>query len=92
MDVAVLRLKKWKIDLVSIGEYLFYAALMLETLFVLLDKSAYIIQHETWLFRLTFLMFAGKIATTKYSVKEWMALIAFIILGCISYVVTVCFW
>lgn len=87
MDKKILGLKN-RIDLISIGEYLFYIALMLETLFVLLDKSAYIIQHETWLFRLTFLLFAAKIATTRYSVKEWVVLIVLIILGCTSYVVT----
>lgn len=93
MGVNKVGIKNWKnnfakLDLISIGEYFFYAALMMETLFVLLDKSAYIIQHETWLFRFTFLMFAVKIATTKYSVKEWMALIGMIIIGYISYVAT----
>lgn len=87
MDRNILGHKN-KIDLISIGKYLFYIALMLETLFVLLDKSAYIIQHETWLFRLTFFLFAAKIATTRYSVKEWVALFAFAGIGIISFLIT----
>lgn len=78
--------KKW--DLEKIGTYVFYVAVMLETLFVLLDKSAYILQNETWDFRITFLLFAFKIATTKYSVKEWATMILFGIIGVISFFVT----
>ena len=67
------------------GKYFFIAALMLETLFVLLDKSNYIIQHETWLFRFTFLLFGVKILMTSYSRKEWVAIIGMAIVGVISW-------
>lgn len=72
----------------EVGNYIFYAALMLETLFVLLDKSDYIIQHETWLFRLTFMLFAIKILLTKYTKKEWIAILAAGVIGVISWMVT----
>lgn len=75
-------------QLAKCGEYLFLLAVALETLFVLLDKSAYVIQHETWAFRLTFMLFLGKIAVTKYSKREWMALLGLVLLGIISWVAT----
>ena len=72
----------------QIGVVMFYAALALEMLFVLLDKSAYIIPYETWAFRLTFIMFCCKIACTKYTCREWICIFAFGILGIISFIVT----
>lgn len=72
----------------SIGIVTFYIALMLEMLFVLLDKSAYIIPYETWAFRLTFVMFAFKIICTKYTRREWICIFAFGILGVISFIAT----
>lgn len=70
------------------GNYIFYVALMLETIFVLLDKSNYIIQHETWLFRLTFVIFGIKILLTKYTKKEWIMIAATGIVGIISWMAT----
>lgn len=69
----------------KIGNTVFYLAIMMETLFVLLDKSAYIMQHETWAFRITFLLFCLKIALTKYSYKEWITIVFFVILGILSW-------
>lgn len=63
----------------------FYFALILETLFVLLDKSNYIIQHETWLFRFTFLLFGVKILLTKYSKREWIAIGLMAVLSIVSW-------
>lgn len=70
------------------GEIVFYIALMLEMLYVLLDKSAYIIPYETWAFRFTFVMFGFKIVCTKYTRREWICIFAFGVLGIISFVVT----
>lgn len=70
------------------GEIVFFLAIALETLFVLLDKSAYVIQHETWLYRLTFFMFSCKIALTKYSKREWLMILSLVILGLVSWYVT----
>lgn len=67
---------------------LFYTALILETLFVLLDKSSYILQYETWDFRITFLLFICKIALTRYSRREWLEIFLFGILGVISWYFT----
>lgn len=72
----------------QIGAVTFYMALALEMLFVLLDKSAYIIPYETWAFRLTFVMFAFKIMCTKYTLREWICIFAFGLLGIISFIVT----
>lgn len=72
----------------QIGIVTFYIAHMLEMLFVLLDKSAYIIPYETWAFRLTFIMFAFKIICTKYTRREWICIFAFGLLGIISFIAT----
>ena len=72
----------------KVGQVVFYAALALEMLYVILDKSEYILPYETWLFRLTFLMFAVKIICTKYTRREWVCIIGMGILGVISFVAT----
>lgn len=72
----------------QIGVVTFYIALVLEMLFVLLDKSAYIIPYETWAFRFTFILFCCKIACTKYTRREWLCIFAFGILGVISFIAT----
>lgn len=69
----------------KIGNAVFYIGLVLEMLFVLLDKSDYIIPSETWCFRFTFFLFILKIVCTKYTWKEWLAILLFGILGVISY-------
>lgn len=90
MDGILEKEERLKVErnLKKIGETAFYTALILEMLFVLLDKSAYIIPYETWWFRLTFAMFVFKIACTKYTWKEWLCILAFGILGLISFVVS----
>ncbi len=81
-------MNKKEVECNRICEGIFYLAICLETLFVLLDKSSYIIQHETWCFRFTFLLFSAKIALTKYSAKEWICMVSFILLGVISWCYT----
>lgn len=70
------------------GEIFFFTALILEMLFVLLDKSEYIIPYETWLFRFTFLLFVVKIIATKYTLKEWTLIFFMGLLGLVSFVMT----
>lgn len=67
---------------------LFYAGLTGEVLMVILDKSNYIIQYETWWFRLFFVLFIGKIILTRYSRKEWIVMALFVFMGIISYICT----
>ena len=75
-----------KID--KIGLYLLYFSVTLEIIIVIIDKSNYTNPLEGRLFRITFLLAAGKVLCTKYSLKEWAALIMFGILGLISYKIT----
>ena len=67
---------------------LFYAGLTGELLMVILDKSSYIIQYQTWWLRLFFVLFVGKIVLTKYSRKEWGVMALFVFMGICSYVCT----
>lgn len=72
----------------KIGNYVFYAALALEMFYVLVDKSEYILPYETWLFRLTFLLFGIKIVCTRYTRREWVCIVLMGLLGVISFVAT----
>lgn len=68
--------------------YMFYLGVMVETLLVLIDKSAYINPIEGQIFRLTFLLFFIKVCLTKYSRKEYLVIALFLCLGVVSYLVT----
>ena len=69
------------------GECCFFAAVLIELLLVIIDKSAYINPYEGQLFRLTFVLFAGKILTTKYSRNELLLLGAVGLVAAVSYLV-----
>ncbi len=70
------------------GEIVFYIALSLEMLYVILDKSDYILPYETWLFRLTFVFFCIKILCSNYTVKQWCVIFAMGALGILSFLAT----
>lgn len=72
----------------KIGIAFFYSSVMLEVLIVIIDKSNYTNPIEGQLFRITFLLAAVKILCTKYTRKEWIAMILFGLLGFLSYRVT----
>lgn len=72
----------------KVGKILFYMVLVIELGIVLIDKSAYINPIEGRLFQITFLLCMIKIGMTKYSLKEWLVIAAFFLLGTISYFVT----
>ena len=57
------------------GTACFYIGLALEVLIVILDKSSWINPLEGQMFRVTFLFFALKVCLTKYSVREWGAIL-----------------
>lgn len=71
----------------KIGNLCFWIALMIESVIVMIDKSAYINPWEGKLFRLTFVLFCIKVITTQYSKKEWIAIAIAGILVSISYLV-----
>lgn len=68
-----------------IGEVCFWIALFIELVIVIIDKSAYINPYESWLFRITFLLFGIKIITTKYSMKEWACILVVGLIAACSY-------
>lgn len=71
--------------LYRLGQCFFYIGLVVELLIVIIDKSAYINPFEGQLFRLTFLLFAGKVCCTRYSLKEWLWMLFFLIISFICY-------
>lgn len=77
-----------KLNIDKIGIWLLYLSVTLEILIVIIDKSNYINPIEGQLFRLTFLLAAGKVICTKYSFKEWGAILLFGFLGFLSYKAT----
>lgn len=72
----------------KIGNILFFTGLTIELLILLVDKSALTNPVEGRLFQLTFLIFAGKVCMTRYTVKEWAVIGLFEILGIVSYLAT----
>lgn len=81
------RKRKVKKHLELFGQLCFWIAIITETLMVLIDKSAYINPYEGILFRLTFCLFCLKILATKYTRKEWLAMIIVGLIAVISYLV-----
>lgn len=77
-----------KLNLSKVVNIIFYIALTIEILIVILETSVYTIQYQSYWFRLTFLLFGIKIFFTKYSLKEWGTIILFGVLGVISYYIT----
>ena len=67
--------KEKKCSLEKTGAVLFYIGLFLELLILILDKSAWLNPFEGQMFRVSFLFFAMKLCITKYSAKEWAAII-----------------
>lgn len=70
------------------GKLIFYIGLTIEIIILLIDKSAVTNPIEGNLFRITFLLFAAKIALTEYTINEWAVIAAFLILGIVSYRMT----
>ena len=79
--------KKMTSRITQLGEVCFWAGLIIELLLVIIDKSAYTNPYEGVTFRLTFLLFCIKIATTKYTRKEWLCILVVGIISMISYFV-----
>lgn len=69
-------MKKRKISPDQIGAFCFYLGLALEILIVILDKSRIRNDLEGQMFRVTFALFAVKIACTRYRLREWAAILA----------------
>ena len=72
----------------KIAYILFYTGVIIEVLLVLIDKSAFINPIEGQIFRLTFVLFFAKVCLTKYSVKEYLLIAFFLVIGTVSYFVT----
>lgn len=87
MEIGNTKIKN-KYSLERIGIIFFYASVLLELIIVIVDKSNYINPIEGQLFRITFLLACIKVLFTEYTQKEWLAIIAFGILGLISYKMT----
>ena len=72
----------------KIAYYSFYAAVIIEVLIVIIDKSNYTNPIEGRLFQLTFLLFLIKVCLTRYTLKECIVMGLFFSLGAISYFIT----
>lgn len=72
----------------KISEAVFFIALLIEVLIVIIDKSALINPLEGRLFQLTFLLCMVKIAMTKHNLKEWLLIVLFLGLGLMSDLIT----
>lgn len=80
--------KEKKCSLEKAGAVLFYIGLFTELLILILDKSAWLNPYEGQMFRVSFLFFAMKLCLTKYSAKEWAAIIGAGLIAGICYLVS----
>ena len=71
----------------KIGNLCFWIALVIESIIVMIDKSAYTNPWEGKLFRLTFILFCIKVITTRYSRKEWIFIVILGAIASVSYLV-----
>lgn len=69
----------------AIRNGLFFLALFLEVLFVLVDKSRLNNPYLSYCFRFTFILFLLVVALTRYTRQEWLVFLAFIILALVIY-------
>lgn len=83
-DRLVKTSKMFSLD--NIAAALFYIGLSLELFYVLWDKSSWQIGSDGILFRISFVFLLIKVMLTKYTKREKAAVIAFVIIGFISYV------
>lgn len=83
-----MRSEKTKQLLSLIAYGCFLAGIVIETLLVVVDKSAYTIPAEGQIFRLTFVLFLVKVLLTRYTKREYAAIFLFCILGGLSYFAT----
>lgn len=67
---------------------LFYLGFTIELGMVIVDKSSYTNPIEGYLFRITFLLFAGKVLLTRCNWKEWLVIALFEAVGFLSYRIT----
>lgn len=65
----------------KLGTILFYLAIIIEVMIVIVDKSTLINPIEGRLFQITFILCAVKIAMTKYNFKEWLVMLLFMTIG-----------
>lgn len=71
-----------------VGDLLFYMGLTLELVVVILDKSSFQNVYESYFFRVTFLLFFGKLLLTCRSRKQWLGVAVLELLGFLSYRIT----
>lgn len=67
------------------GNLCFWLAFFLEMLFVVLDKSSYVLKYETYDFFFTFLLFGVKILCSRYSIRQWLLLFGAAVVGIVSF-------
>ena len=72
----------------KIRNVLFYIALVIECVAVIIDKSRLINPYETWLFRGTAIIFLLVVFMTEYTTREWIIIALAVALGITSYLYT----
>ena len=77
--------RTWENRIQAVGRFCFWLGLVLELLIMLVDTSAYTNPIEGQLFRVTFLLFALKVACSKFTLKEWLCLAFFMVIAGLCY-------
>lgn len=77
--------KSIHIDADLLGKIFFFLGLSLELFYELWDKSNWQIGNDGLLFRISFFFFFAKVLFTKYTKREKITVIAFVVIGFIAY-------
>lgn len=77
--------RTWENRIQAVGRFCFWLGLVLELFIMLVDTSAYTNPIEGQLFRVTFLLFAVKVACSKFTLKEWLCLAFFMVIAGLCY-------
>lgn len=83
-----LKMKKYDKMLSNVGYLCFYIAVIIEVMIVVIDKSNYTNPVEGRLFQLTFGLCFLKVCLTRYTIREYVTIFLFCVLGMVSYFFT----
>ena len=69
----------------TIGNYCFYIAMLLLSIVMIVGHSVWEVPYRGRVLQLAFVLCCIKIIVTEYSVKEWLTMLLFGVLGAVSY-------
>ncbi len=70
----------------KLTEYLFYLALTIELVLMLVEKSELTFSYESYVFRVTFLLTLGAVVVMEHDWREWLVIAVILAVSAYSYI------